>query len=158
VYPRKIGSKNIYFLTNHWYEQIGNKGYQSPGGNVKDYLCGCQIHLSRKYVTVSGKSARSYPDGSYILNGTLYKNRYGKDRTTFQVFVKGGYGIHKGLTAVLDAQEFGLATKSGYVKIGDTSYGYFSQIVKNEWQNDDFFTPFYEVLNGYNRTESEVGE
>lgn len=149
VHPRTIGSKKVYFMTNHWYSQIGTKGYQSPGGNVKDYLFGIQIHLKRRYVTVNGKSSRSYPDGSYILEGTIYKNRYGRDREEFQVFVKGGAGIHPGITAVIDAQEMGIVNKAGHVKIGDQSFGYLSQIIKNEWENDEFFQPFYDALKEY---------
>lgn len=146
VHPRTVGSEHIYFMTNHWYEKIGTRGYQSPGGNVKDYLFGVQIHLGREYVSVGGKNSRSYPDGSYILNGTIYKNRYGKDRKTFKVFVKGGFGIHKGITAVLDAKDLGLTGSGRTIKLGDESYGYFKDIVENKWNDPEFFEPFYEVL------------
>ena len=146
VHPRKVGSENIYFLVNHWYGKIGEKGYQSPGGNVKDYLCGGQIHLARKYVSWGGKQVRNFPDGSYRLEGTLYKNRYGFDRKTFTAFIKAGVGIHLGLTAMFDALDLKLAKRTKTIKIEDVSFGYLKDIIKNEWKNDEFFQPFYDAL------------
>ena len=149
IHPRTVGSENLYFLINHWYGKIGEKGYQSPGGNVKDYLCGGQIHLARKYINWGGKQLRNFPDGSYRLEGTLYKNRYGFDRKTFTVFVKSGVGIHLGLTAMFDALDLKVAKRSKTIKIGDASFGYLKDILTKEWENDEFFQPFYDALKEY---------
>ena len=139
VHPRTNGSENIYFLVNHWYPKVGGTQYEyeSPGGNIKNYLCGVQIHLKRK---------EKFPDGSYTLIGTLHKNRYGFERTEFQVFMKAGIGIHKGLTSLFDAHKLKLVKRDKTVKIGDESYGYMKNIIKDEWKNDEFFQPFYDVL------------
>ena len=152
LHPRKQKSENIFFLTNHWVPNIENKGYRSPGGKAKDYLCGLQLHLSRKYVSIGGKERATLPDGSYRLKGTLYKNRYGfieKDnkKKEFTVFVKAGVVIHYGLTAMFEALDLKKAKRTkGVIKMGDTSFGYLSKILKNEWENDEFFQPFYDAL------------
>jgi len=139
THPRTTGSEKIYFLVNHWYPKVGGTKYeyQSPGGNVKNYLCGVQIHLKR---------SKKFTDGSYILNGTLHKNRYGFERREFQVFMKAGVGIHKGLTAIYDAADLGKIELGKSVKIGDESFGFMKTIRDNEWENDEFFQPFYDIL------------
>ena len=137
VHPRKLGSRNIFFLTNHWNPQPGSMSYVSPGGYYKDYLCAVQIHLKR---------TTRYDDGSWLLTGTLRKNRYGFDKRQFRVFMKGGKGIHKGLTAVVDAVDFGFATKDKVIRIKDKSFGYFKHMIFDEWENDEFFQSFYDVL------------
>jgi len=139
VHPRKTGSENIYFLTNHWYPKVGGSKYEyhSPGGNIKDYLCGVQLHLKRQEI---------FSDKSYLLKGTLYKNRYGFHKTEFQVLMKTGVGIHRGLTAMFDAFKLEKAKRGKTIKIGDESFGYLKNIMLNEWENDEFFQPFYNVL------------
>ena len=146
VHPRTVGSENVYFLTNHWYGDIGKNRYISPGGNVKDYLMGVQIHLKRKYVSIGGEQKKNFPDGSYRLTGTLYKNRYGFDGTQFTVFIKSGVGIHRGLTAMFDALDLKLAKRGKTIKIGDESFGYLPSILRDKWQDDEFFQPFYDAL------------
>ena len=146
VHPRKPQSENIFFLTNHWIPRVNAKGYISPGGEAKNYLCGLQIHLARKNVSIGGKDYITLPDGSYRLEGTLYKNRYGFDKTKFTVFMKAGVGIHSGLTAMFDALDLKLATRRNIVKIGDESFGHLKTILVKEWKNDEFFQPFYDVL------------
>jgi len=151
MHPRKQGSENIHFLTNHWIPKMEEKGYTSPGGEAKGYLCSVQIHLARESVSIDGKKMSTLPDGSYRLKGTLYKNRYGFDRTTpdkgeFTVFIKAGVGIHYGLTAMFEAIDLKKAVRHGTVKIGDTSFGHLKTILTKEWENDEFFQPFYGVL------------
>lgn len=146
VHPRTTGSENVYFLVNHWYPKVGGTKYeyQSPGGNIKNYLCGVQIHLKRD---------KTYDDGSYTLIGTLYKNRYGFNKTQFVVFMKAGVGIHRGLTAIMDCKNLNLLDKGKTVKIDDKSYGYINSIIEKEWQNDKFFKPFYTLLEGLKEQE-----
>jgi RecA/RadA recombinase len=139
IHPRTTGSEKIYFLVNHWYPKVGGTKYEynSPGGNVKNYLCGVQIHLKR---------TKKFPDDSYLLNGTLHKNRYGFERREFQVFMKAGVGIHKGLTALYDAASLGKVKLGKTIKIGDESLGYMKTFRDKEWENDEIFQPFYDLL------------
>ena len=140
IHPRTIGSENVYFLTNHWYPKIGGTKYQyeSPGGNVKNYLCGIRIHLKR--------NGKPFDDNSYRLIGRPDKNRYGITKKQFTVFVKAGIGIHPGLTAMFECIDLNLATSGKSVKIGDKSFGFRKKIIEKEWQDDEFFQPFYAVL------------
>ena len=139
IHPRTVGSEKVYFFINHWYPKVGGTIYQyeSPGGKVKNYFFGVQIHLGR---------SKTFDDGSYILKGTLKKNRYGYNKTEFHVFIKAGVGIHRGLTAIDDCKRLGLLGEGKTVKLGDESFGYISKIIENEWQNEEFFEPFYEAL------------
>jgi hypothetical protein len=139
VHPRTVGSENIYLLVNHYYKKVGGNKfeYHSPGGNIKGFLCGVQIHLGRE---------KKFPDGSYLLRGTLHKNRYGFPRKSFQVFMKAGVGIHKGLTALYDAAELDKVKLGKTIKIGNESLGYMKTFRDKEWENDEIFQPFYDLL------------
>jgi RecA/RadA recombinase len=140
IHPRTVGSEKVYFLINHWYPKVGGTKYQyeSPGGNVKNFLCGMRIHLKR--------SGKPFPDGSYLLEGVIDKNRYGFHKKEFKMFMKAGIGIHPGLTAMFDAFDAGKADRGKVIKIGDQSYGYLKDIINKEWENDEFFQPFYDVM------------
>jgi len=156
VHPRTVGSENVYFLINHWLPRIGENGYVSPGGLGKNYLCAVQIHLKRKYISWKGKQVANLPDGSYLLEGTLHKNRHGFNRTTFQVFIKAGVGIHPGLTAVFDCLNLKLAKRGKTIKIGDESHGYLTTMIRDDWDNDEAFQPFYDALEEHeNETKKE---
>lgn len=135
---RNPGSEYVLFYTNHWYPNPGGTGWSSPGGNVKEYLCRVRILLKKK---------DTYNDG-HILEGTVYKNNYGYEKRTFYMFIRYGYGIHFGLTALWDAVLAGKATKGKTIKIKDTSFGYINDIVSNKYDDPEFFKPFVEVLNG----------
>ena len=140
---RTSDSKTI-FMINHAYPRIGGRGLDTPGGEVKKYLASIRIAVRRKYV--KGKY-EEFPDGSYIIEGTVVKNRWGLKDKVFNLFVLSGKGIHIGLTAMYDAIELGLATKARTIKIGDTAYGTMKEVVKQAHDgNDDFFIPFREIL------------
>ena len=66
---------------------------------------------------------------------------------TFLLFVLSGKGIHRGLTAVVDCLELGLAESQKVIKIGDTSFGYLKNITEEaQAGNEDFFQPFIDLL------------
>jgi len=147
VHPRKYNSENIYFFTNHWYDDIGKWGFNTPGGEVKKYLCGCRIHLKREKI---------FEDGSYTLLGTLYKNRYGINKKQFYVFIKSGVGIHLGLTALYDGIKVGKVnhrkpqgSKTTNLKLDGKKIDDLEDIITKRWQDDEFFQPFYDALKEY---------
>jgi len=78
---------------NHWRAKMGGYGFEAPGGVVKNYLLTARILLKRKL---------EFPDGSYILEGEVVKNRWGFSNRKFYVFMLAGRGIHEGLTALWD--------------------------------------------------------
>lgn len=132
----------IVIANNHWYPRIGQRGYDTPGGEVKKYLLMIRILLKRK---------ESFPDGSFVLEGKVYKNRFGAEGRKFYVFMLAGKGIHKGLTAIIDganSKKYDIV-RSTTVKIGDKSYGYLKNLIEEAHEgNDEVFDPFLEVMNG----------
>ncbi len=142
----------VIFVINHYYPTIGGRGGDTPGGEVKDYLLSVRIHVKRKYL--KGKYVE-YPDGSYIIEGTVKKNRWGFKDRTFNLFVLAGKGIHLGLTAMYDCITLKRATADKSIKIGDKSFGYMKDIVEQAQQgNETFFMPFFEALNTHNNEET----
>jgi RecA/RadA recombinase len=132
-------------MINHAYPRIGGRGLDTPGGEVKKYLSSIRIAVKRKYV--KGKY-EEYPDGSYIIEGTVVKNRWGLKDRTFNLFVLSGEGIHLGLTALYDAMNLGIVKKIGRTyKIGEQSFGSIKEIIMQAHAgNDEFFNPFIQCL------------
>ena len=141
------------FAINHAYPKIGGMGYSSPGGEVKNYLFSIRIHVKRRYV----KSGwQEYPDGSYVIEGKVVKNRWGIKDKEFLLFVLSGKGVHKGMTTMFDCIEEGLATSKNVVKIGDKSFGRLKPIIDKAQEGDEeFFQPFYELLSDKKEDENE---
>ena len=137
------------FSINHAYPRIGGLGKETPGGRVKDYLFSNRIEMKRRYV----KSGwQEYPDGSYVIEGKVVKNRWGLRLLPFLLFVLSGKGVHKGMTTMFDCIELGLATSKNVVKIGDKSYGRLKPIIDSAQEGDEeFFQPFYDLLKGDNK-------
>jgi len=143
-------SKTILAI-NHWYPRIGSRGYQSPGGEVKNYLFSVRILLKRK---------NEFPDGSYILEGTVRKNRWGYKDKTFHTFMLAGKGLHRGMTTLWDCVMLDRAkyVQGGYVKIGKENLGRLSTFAKEAKKgNDEVFEPFMELLKGDNENAEEEG-
>lgn len=140
---RSEDSKTI-FMINHAYPRIGGRGMDTPGGEVKKYLSSIRISVKRKYLK---NKYEEYPDGSYIIEGTVVKNRWGLKDKVFNLFVLSGKGIHIGLTSMYDAISLGLAEKGRTIKIGDSSFGTMKEIVRQAHEgNDDLFIPFQDIL------------
>ena len=144
------------FVINHYYPTIGGRGGDTPGGEVKKFLLSVRIHVKRKFV--KGKY-EEYPDGSYIIEGVVKKNRWGFKDRTFNLFVLAGKGIHLGLTAMYDCVILKKATKDKVIRIGNTSFGHLKDVVEQAQQgNDAFFMPFFEALNTNNNEETISSE
>ena len=140
--PRTREFLSTIFITNHWYPKVGGYGYTTPGGEVKKYLLTIRILLKRK---------EEFPDGSYVLEGKIYKNRWGKDDEKFYVFSLAGKGLHKGMSAIIDGANLDKCpiTRTTTVKIGDESYGRISTLIEKAKEGDKkTFEPFLEALHG----------
>ena len=141
----RSSNKKTIFMINHYYPSIGFAGMQSPGGKVKDFLASIRITLKQL------KQSWTFPDGSYGIQGTVIKNRWGgiskegsKNFNTFYLCIKSGQGIHHGLTAMMDAIMTKKATRKGTVKISGENIGRLKAIILGADEFD--FTPFYEAL------------
>lgn len=87
---------------NHVHPNLGTVGTTTPGGNTPKYLSANRVRVKRDH---------TYPDGSFTIEGTVIKNRFGVEKRVFWVFVLGGYGVHKGMSALIDCQKIGLLKK-----------------------------------------------
>jgi len=144
------------FMINHAYPRIGGKGVDTPGGEVKKYLASMRVQVKRKYY--KGKY-EEFPDGSYIIEGLVIKNRWGYKDNKFWLFVLAGKGIHKGLTAMYDGIQLGLVDRKRVISIGETKFGYLKDVVTKAQEGDDkFFEPFFEVLRNQEQDDEEVDE
>lgn len=127
---------------NHWRPTMSGRGWESPGGIVKNYLLTVRILLKR---------IEEFPDGSYILQGKVEKNRWGYCDRLFYVFMLAGYGLHAGLSAVWDCVINKIAKyENGVIKIDTQSYGRLSTLVKSAKAGEDIFHPFREALEKLN--------
>ncbi len=132
------------FMINHSYPRIGGRGSDTPGGEVKKYLASMRIQVKRRYFK---NKYEEYPDGSYVIEGKVIKNRWGLRNKTFWLFVLSGKGIHKGLTAMYDGFQTGVVGRKKIITISETSFGYMKNIVEEAQKgNDEFFEPFFEAL------------
>ena len=110
----------ILILINHLHPIVAlGQGFTTSGGVAIHNNAHVRIRLK------TNKADERY----YIVGGKVDKLRYGGKGGEFQIVLLPGVGIHKGLTAVVDAIALGAATKDRVVKIGDKSYGYFSKLV-----------------------------
>jgi len=143
-------------MINHWLPQIGSRGYQAPGGAVKSFLASVRVKLKR---------VEEYPDGSYILQGEVVKNRWGYKDKVFYVFMLAGKGIHYGLTAIYDCIISGKITyKNGVLRKDGESLGRLSKFVKEaKLNNYEIFDQFFIALEepssaGSNSDEELIGK
>ena len=144
------------FMINHMYPRIGGLGQSSPGGEVKKYLASMRLQVKRRYY--KGKY-EEFPDGSYIIEGKVLKNRWGYKDRQFWLFVLAGKGIHKGLTAMYDGIQLGLVNRKRVISIGDSKFGYLKDVVEKAQAGDEeFFEPFFEVLRNQKQDDEEVDE
>lgn len=142
------------FMINHAYPRIGGLGINTPGGEAKKYLASIRIQVKRVYYK---NKYEEYPDGSYVIEGLIDKNRWGFKGRKFWLFVLSGKGIHLGLTALYDAYRLELLTiNRNVVKIDDQSFGHLKKIIqKAQDGNDEFFEPFFEVLRNQEQVDDE---
>lgn len=138
-YPKTL------FMINHFYPKVAGRGMVTPGGNVKNYIISMRIQMNIRY---KNHKYQQYPDGSYVIEGKVVKNRWGIKDKKFLLFVLSGRGIHKGMTAIFDCEnEDLLEIKRNVVKVGDKSYGNLRKIADEAQQgNDEFFQPFLDLL------------
>lgn len=138
LFRNNADTPKTILMINHWYPKIGSRGYDTPGGEVKKYLASIRILLRRK---------EEFPDGSYVLEGVVYKNRWGYKERRFYIFMLAGKGMHRGLTAMYDGTLVGLVERKKVIKIGDVSYGYIKGMTEEaRMGNDEFFQPFIDAL------------
>lgn len=137
-----------FFVTNMSFVSIGGaRGFGPPPyvparGRTLMGLTSIHINLSQAYV--GNKVVRF--DAGRLLSGRIEKNNFGPTLREFKVFTIGGIGIHRGLTAVYDCLDYGLATiNRGKVNVFGEDIAS-TQEMLDDYNNQDLFTPFFKAL------------
>ena len=150
-----INPHKIVFMNNHVHPKIGGRGTITPGGETTKFISTLQIKLKRAYYNAKWEE---FPDGSYVLEGKVEKNRFGFQDKIFYLVVLGGKGIHPGLTAIYDCTRLKLAErkKGNKIIMNDVDFGTFRTIFAKAHEGDnDFFKPFFDALQS---TKPEINE
>ena len=71
-------SHKAVFMINHVHANIGSFGTVTPGGVSKNYLSAIIMRVKRK---------EEFPDQSYVIEGTVRKNRFGYRGRKFYLFI-----------------------------------------------------------------------
>lgn len=129
------------FMINHVHPNIGGMGTVTPGGETTKYLTALRLRVKRK---------EEFPDQSYVIEGTVVKNRFGYKERKFYIFMLAGTGIHLGLTAMYDCFILELAERPrNIVKMDGISYGHLSKFTKSAHAGEnEIFQPFIDKLAG----------
>lgn len=85
--------EKLAIYTNHVLPNLGFVGTTTPGGNALHYLCAVRIYM---------KSEKIFSDGSFVIEGTVKKNRWGYRERKFHAFFLIGHGLHPGMSAIWD--------------------------------------------------------
>lgn len=127
------------FIVNHLFGIIGGRGSITAGGESVKNLPAVRIRL---------QPIEKEDDGSMVVGGSVEKLRFRSDESgpkQFKFFSRPGYGIHPGLSAVLDCIDQGKAKKDRTITMGNKSYGYWSKLVEQA-DDLDLFALFVEAL------------
>jgi len=131
----------VIFLANGVRPNMGFVGNHTPGGKKKEELAHLRFELKR----VRGEF--NFDELGGLIEGKVKKNRYGYTGKTFHVFFVAGKGLHRGLSAMFDCVLQGKAElKRKSIYIEDQSYGRIRDIIKNKLDDEELFTPFYELV------------
>lgn len=139
------------FAINHQQPLFSGYGMNRPGGTGKDYGAGVRIHLTREKVGTKTQ----FDDGSLLIKGVIKKLRWegGGLNNEFHVVSKVNYGLHRGLSAMIDLKHLGLLKMSkGTIKLGKVELeNKFSYYLSN-YKDDSIYQPFYEALSEYSKS------
>lgn len=129
----------LIIVNNHLHPNIGGRGWSTPGGETIKFISSMQMGI---------KVCEKWDDGSFAIEGTVRKNRFGFNERQFWMIILSGFGVHRGLTALYDGYKCGVVNRKGWVKIGDENFGRLKEVFQKARDGDtEFFQPFYDVLN-----------
>lgn len=145
-----VRRNKVMFMVNHVHVNIGGMGTITPGGETVKYLASVRFRIKRK---------EEVPDQSYLIEGSVFKDRFGYRDRKFHIFMLAGAGIHQGMTDMFDCFILGLAERGKVVKVDGKSHGYLKDflVAAHEGKNE-VFVPFKEKLQGFKQEHTEIVE
>jgi hypothetical protein len=105
-------------------------------------MASLHIKISQAYMK---KAAVQFPQGR-LITGKVTKNNFGRPDTEFTVFVRGGYGLHNGMTALYDCISFGYGIIDRTVILDGEKQKGIKYYLEN-LEDDTVFQPYYDLLN-----------
>lgn len=131
--------EKIFFAINHLYNNLGTPGTYTPGGKALVGFTSLHIKLQRAYPKIENNLG-------WLVEGVVEQANFIPHGRMFNLYVIGGYGIHRGLTAVFDCLMFGLAEKNkqGFVVCGD--YKARLSALMDHPEDNEMFEPFIQAL------------
>ena len=152
VYDATISAKDdrFFIVTNMLFPDIGGgrKGFgppamSTPRGKTLPGLTSIHMKLTQQYL--KNKAVKS--DIGRLIHGKIEKNNFGPTNKEFDVYLVGGIGIHKGLTALYDCLKYGLADEIKGAKIViDGEIIESTKVLQNEWQDEGLYKPFLDLI------------
>lgn len=141
----------LCIAVNHVLQSLSSRGWYTPGGRGLSHYAGVRLWMWRN---------ETWDDGTFQSKIKVEKLRWGgkaKDRGEAQVIIIPGHGVAKGMTAVFDCINLGLAQrpKGGYIKYkamkaGEelwNSAGRLTELIDKEKEGDMAkFNPFFKLL------------
>lgn len=150
------------FMTNHVQVNIGFAGVHTVGGSEVRYLSRARIAVEKTKKAKEGKFTNMYDfaDGSHMITGKVSKFSYGAPNKIFHFFNLGGYGLHLGLTAVIDCMSTGLAVQDRrVVHLGGEKIASIDELMEAAKKNENsVFEPFVLALNTTQDIHYEIND
>lgn len=110
------------FIVNHVHGIMGGRGHASAGGETLKYMAAVRMMLwTKKVWTVSDDDPTVL---GFQVEGQIEKLRYGGRGKKFQFYIVPDYGVHQGVSALMDCIELGIAESKTTVKLDGKSLGY----------------------------------
>jgi hypothetical protein len=137
--------EKIFIATNHLFANIGTiPGTYTPGGRTLQGFTSLHLKIQKAR---KGMKPITFDNGSWLLSGSVEETNFGAKGMGFNLFVVGGWGVHRGITAIYDCLSFGLAEEDkGNISIGGKKVGKLKTMV-NDFTKDENFEPFLFTIN-----------
>ena len=139
------------FVLNHVYRggmgemlKPGVIRWQTPGGNGIHFIAASESFLWHKETLEAGNTI------AYLSTGRVEKLRYGGKGPGFRIGMIGGLGISPEMTAVWDAEGYGLLKRDAAVKVDGLSIGRIGTLVRAAAERQrEKFEPVFAALAKY---------
>lgn len=143
---RNKDNPSCAFIINHVHKVMGGgHGHNTAGGDTLKYIAAVRIMLWPKETIKA--SAEDDTALGFLVEGQVEKLRYGGRGRKFQFCIIPGLGVHRGVSAMFDCIEYGLAERKSTLKLGDKSIGYLKNFLEYAASGKERkFDPFFEEL------------
>lgn len=156
IYDTTMTSKEdkFFIVTNMLFPDLqasGKRGFGAQAmvtarGQTLRGLTSLHIKLTQQY----RKNKAVTSDLGRLIHGKVEKNNFGPTNREFDVYMIGGIGIHRGLTAMYDCLAYGLVEEVKGAKISKDGVllGNTREFHEN-WNDSEIFEPFFSAIDDY---------